>query len=114
MKIVNLTDFLALPDETLFSKYAPCYFENMQIKTSNCGEHDFIAQSIEDAIECRGSEDFSDKLDDAERLGVSLKMDFNCTGRDGCFDEDQLFAVWEHADLEALIERLQVCLKAAP
>jgi len=39
-----------------------------------------------------------------------LTMDFDSYGRDGLFDGDQLFAVWESNDVKALIERLTLCL----
>jgi hypothetical protein len=110
MKIVNLQQFLAMPNETLFSKYEPCFFHNLSIKTENCGKRDFFVQQLVDAIECGGSDDFFNKLEEAQINGVSLKMDFDCGGRDGCFEDDQLFAVWEKEDIEALINRLQKCI----
>ena len=53
---------------------------------------------------------FFDKLHDALENGTSLDMDFRCSGRDGCFEKDQLFAVWEKKDVEMLISRLQECI----
>lgn len=116
MKIIDRTAFLAMPAGTLFSKYAPCYFENLSIKEGTLVSRsdlrdDFLAQPISDAIEHGGSEDFSDKLCAAQVGGVSLAMDFQSLMRDGCFDNDQLFAVWERADVEALIARLQETLE---
>lgn len=107
MKIVDRKTFLALPAGTVFSKYAPCFFEALSIK-GDTYEHigDFQVQGIADAIVCTGSDDFSEKLYDATLSGNSLPMDFDCLGRDGCFDADQLFAVWEPADVLALIHRL--------
>jgi hypothetical protein len=110
MKIVNLTEFLALPNETLFSKYEPCVFENMAIKTDNCNERDFIVQYIADSIKCTGSDDFGYILEDAEENGTSIEIDLDICGRDGCFNDDQLFAVWERQDVIKLIERLQKCI----
>lgn len=109
MKIINRKAFLGLPANTVFSKYEPCCFENLCIKGDTL-PYDFTLQSIEDAIDCCGSEDFANKLDDAEKNGISLKMDFDCMARDGMFDENQLFAVWEKSDVVALIERLQKCV----
>jgi len=109
MKIVNLTAFRALPENTVFSKYAPCYFEELQIK-GETWEVDFLSQPIADAIETDGAGDFSDKLRRAQETGESLAMDFHCPGRDGLFEPDQLFAVWEPDDVLALIERLKECL----
>jgi hypothetical protein len=110
MKIVNRQHFLALPPNTLFSKYTPCVFGPLEIKGETWAHcNDFLSQQVADAIACSGSEDFSAKLEDAQELGASVAMDFNCLGRDGCFDEDQLFAVWESADVASLIDRLQQC-----
>jgi hypothetical protein len=111
MKIVNLKQFLAMPDNTLFSKFAPCYFEGLQIKVCNTGERDFCTQEIADAIEAHDSGEFCDKLDESLANGTSVAMDFDCNGRDGCFDEEQLFAVYERADIEGMIELLKRCLK---
>lgn len=110
MKIVNLEQFLALPNETLYAKYAPCFFGDLAIKVENCGPRDFCTQQIADAIDCNDSGEFLDKLDDAERDGTSVLMDFESYGRDGCFEDGQLFAVYERADIEAMIARLQRCL----
>lgn len=109
MKIVNRTQFLALPAQTLFSKYEPCCFGELEIKSDSL-RNDWLTQDIAGAIANNGSEDFASKLFDAEINGTSLPMDFDCLGRDGCFDEGQLFAVWEKADVEALIGRLIRCL----
>lgn len=109
MKIVNRGIFMSLPENTLFSKYEPCCFEHLHIKGDNCGS-DFLAQQINDAIECNDSGEFTDKLDDAMANDTSVDMDFDCMGRDGCFDEDQLFAVWEPPDVKNLIARLRQCL----
>jgi hypothetical protein len=110
MRILNRTQFLALEGEVLFSKYAPCYMADLEIKLCNSGTNDFCTQQIADAIECTGSDDFGDKLVDAQENGTQLKLDFDCGGRDGCFDADQLFAVWEPEDVRQLITRLQEIL----
>lgn len=112
MKIVSRKDFLAMPEETLYAKYQPCYFEALEIKGETLS-NDFLTQQIVDAIACKDSGEFSDLLHESETTGKSVKFDFDCQGRDGCFDDDQLFAVWERDDVLALIERL-TRLIAAP
>ena len=37
-------------------------------------------------------------------------MDYTISGRDGCFDEDQLYAVFDDMDVSGLIIRLSECL----
>jgi len=109
MKIVNRRQFLALPENTVFSKYEPCVFGELMIKGESLA-NDFYAQEIGDAIFCSGSSDRVDKLGASERDGASLPMDFDCPGRDGLFDDDQMFAVWEPEDVRKLIARLQECV----
>jgi hypothetical protein len=109
MKIVDRATFLALPPNTLYSKYAPCYMEPPSIKMDSI-TNDWFESEIHDAIDCQSSSDFADKLQEAQETGCSLKMDFETQGRDGCYEQDQLFAVWEPDDVKSLIARLQECI----
>jgi hypothetical protein len=108
VKIVNLDTFIAMPAGTVFAKYKPCCFEDLCIKGESIPEtDDFFYQQIVDAIDAAGSSEWSNMLFESQETGKSLPMDFRCEGRDGCFEPAQLFAVWERADVLALIARLQ-------
>lgn len=89
-------------------KYEPCVFEDLCAK-GETWEHDWLYENITYSIECTSSDDFGIKLEDAEENGVSVAMDFDSTCRDGCFDDNQLFAVYEKKDIEALINKLNRC-----
>jgi len=106
MKIVNLEAFRLLPPGTLYSKYKPCTFDGLMIK-GQTWEHDFIYQDLIGNIECTDSGDFCNKLDEALENSKSLGLDFDCMSRDGLFDEDQLFAIYEDEDVKGLIKRIQ-------
>lgn len=113
MKILNRDKFIQLPENTLYTEYQPCNFGNLTIKgTSMIWDHgnDYQTQEIHDAIKCGGSDEFFDILDKAEKSEESMEMDFDCQGRDGCYEMDQLYAVWEKKDIEQLIDRLKKCL----
>ena len=110
MRIVDHKTFLAMPAGTVFSKYSPGAFDSLAIKGETVGTIDFFVQEIESAVDADHSGDLYDKLEAAQHKGASLSMDFNCEGRDGLFEPEQLFAVWEKADVEGLIARLQQCL----
>ena len=110
MRIVNRATFLALPENTVFSKYKPCVFDEIAVKGETMG-NDFVTQRVSDAIEAPNSCEFIDLLLRAEKTGESMKMDFDCGSRDGLFDAGQLFAVWEEADVRGLIELLKTCIK---
>lgn len=104
MKIINRQQFLQLPAGVLFTKFEPSCFDELRIKGDTIGA-DFHAVTIADAIDADGTSDLLDKIHRAEG-GESLHMDFETVQRDGLFDEDQLFAVWEREDVEKLVGRL--------
>lgn len=111
MKIVNRQAFLALPPGTLFSKFQPNFFEAMEIKGESwLQSDDYLYQSIQDAIDSTSSSEFGDRLHAMVHKGASCPMGLDSQSRDGCFDKDQLFAVWERPDVEALLARLQQAL----
>lgn len=105
MRIVNLDQFLAMPSGTVFSKYQPECFDGLAMKGESIHDaRDFfyfdIAEPVPDSVD----------LERAEQSIESFDLDFHIQSRDGCFDDDQLFAVWERSDVRALIERLQATL----
>lgn len=110
MKIVNLKTFRALPENTIFAKYEPVVFGELEIKGETRGNDFLVTAGLSSAIKCSGSEEFIDLIERATQTGESLSMDFDSQGRDGCFDDNQMFAAWEEADVAALIERLKLCL----
>lgn len=118
MKIVTREQFMKYPAETLYSTYEPCYFGPLLIKGDTI-EHDgknidWFYQQIADAVDAENSGALYDTLVGAEKLGFSVALDFDCQGRDGLFDDKQLYAVWEPQDVIALVSRLQACLPPTP
>jgi len=107
MRIINLKQFRAMPMGTVFMKYKPQLFEELQIK-GETWEVDFLCSSITDEIESSGSDEETMILDKAEKdSSYSIPMDFDCYGRDGCFEDDQLYAVYEEKDVLGLIQSLK-------
>jgi len=114
MRIVGLKEFLRLPVGTVYAKYEPSYTQGLEIKGDNCGERDWIVQYLDpigNMERSRGSTDMCAMLDDLEAdATTSEPLAFTVMGRDGCFKDDQLFAVLERQDHERLIERLTLAL----
>ena len=110
MKIVDLKAFRDLPEGTIASKYDPCIFGDLFIKGRTM-EVDFILTYLTNEIEANSSDERFDKLDACEK-GESVAMSFDESMRDGCFDDDQLFAVWDKPDIEGLIATLTTSLSA--
>jgi hypothetical protein len=109
MKIVNRQTFLSLPAGTLFSKYNPSCMEHLEIKEESM-PNDYFYTPIMDAIDASSSSERLDRLLAMQHDGASFPVDMQQGCRDGCFDADQLFAVWERADAEALLKRLHLAL----
>jgi hypothetical protein len=105
MRIVNKQEFLKLPENTIFSKYSPCQFGDLRIKGESVGTIDFYYQPISNSIKCNDTGEFVDACTKAEK--ESVEMDFDCLTRDGVFDDEQLFSVWEEKDITAFISRLE-------
>ncbi len=112
MKILTRKQFLALRGEYVYAKYKPSYFYDFGIKMCNSGPDDYCHLDLVENIEASSSDKYHDKLTEAEENPgeVSLSLDFENGGRDGMFDDDQLFAIWEDADVQAMINRLQQVL----
>lgn len=107
MRIVNIEEFMNLPKGTVYSKYEPCIFNGLMIKRENSGLIDFFYADLIGNVDCQDSNDYFDKCDEAQKSGISLKLDFEIMGRDGMFDKNQLFAVYEKYDVENLIKSLK-------
>jgi hypothetical protein len=113
MRIVNRTEFLALPAGTVFNKYSPHNFGPLSVKEDTL-ENDFVYQDLNDpypsgANDCGEWDGALTAL--AEDSGKTTALDYNYPGRDGLFDEGQLFAVYDSDDVKALIIRLQQTLE---
>lgn len=109
MKIINLAEFRAMPEGTVFCKYEPCNFGELQIK-GETWESDFISASLTGVIESDGSSDMFDKLLQYEKTKESFPLDIEYYGRDGLFEENQLFAVYEKKDIAQLVNKLMTLL----
>jgi hypothetical protein len=113
MRIVNFNEFLTLPSGTVYMKFRPHVFDEICMKGRSMKD-DFNYLNLTNEIECEVSMESIDKLERACRdSSFSFGLDFDCFGRDGLYDTNQLFAVYEKRDLEGLINRLQQCLKDA-
>lgn len=111
MRIVDRATFLAMPAGTLYAKYEPCVFGELQVKEGTCYAADrvtridfYTQQLIPWFNGTQSSSDYFDTLEAAEK-GTPTPA-FDMPARDGLFDDDQLFAIFERADVEALIAKL--------
>jgi hypothetical protein len=108
MRIVKLDEFLRLPEGTIYQKYKPMFFEDLSIKgETSIHTIDFFTTSIP-WVESYDTNEMMAVLERAESdPAFSFKLDFETMGRDGLYDKNQLFAIWENMDLWKLVAILK-------
>jgi len=112
MRIVDRETFLQMPTGTVYAKYEPCCFEEVSIKGETC--YGFKGEAIDWFCQSLNSPNFEGVNDsgawmhhlDAIQAGEPSGKLEEVESRDGLFDSDQLFAVWELADVRFLITLL--------
>lgn len=105
MKIVDRKEFMSMK-RCLFAKYEPCIHGEIRIKHANISDNDFVFSSLFGDMETEDSNDLIRKHD-LLRFGESIKMSTDETDRDGMFDNDQLFLIFEKDDINEAITALK-------
>ena len=115
MKILTRDQFIKMPSGTLWSYYSPCVFRELNIKDSGNEEctPDFVMSQLIGAVDVQSGDEFIEKCELMEK-GKSVSVDFKSTGREGLFDDKQLYAVYEDHDVTQLIDRLRLTLEKTP
>jgi hypothetical protein len=111
MKIINRTQFLALPAGTVYCEFRPHHFDAFMVKGVKMG-NDFEEIPLTDQMKLAEDEQWVDKILEVMD-GAEAQMDFDSSSRNGFFDADALFAVWDMADIRGLIDKLSGCLESS-
>jgi hypothetical protein len=108
MKIVNRKEFLKMPIGTVFSEFDGYNFNDMLVK------HETIDNGIEDIdywemsmianLKNKEGDDYCDTLERIMKEPVETEISL---GRNGLFDQDQLYAIYETEDIDLLIQILR-------
>lgn len=113
MKIVDRMTFLNLPKGTIFSKYEPEMFYGLEYKVDDPDDYDDInIRSDFWSIPLVNGHIREEYHKEGDYMGNSIsdydhfEFDLDCGGRDGLYEEKQLFAIYEKEDILQLIGRL--------
>jgi hypothetical protein len=109
MRLYNRTDFLKLPPGTIFCAGMPFAFAGIRVKADTLPYNDFVALDLQ-WIEAHDSSEATDRLDEMLHTGASYPMQ-ESYGRDGAFSADQVYLVYEPADLERIIGYCQAAIE---
>ena len=96
---------MSMPAGTVFHEYHDLFCRGMQIKGETCGT-DFYTTQVPQ-VDAHNSDEETDKWDAMAERGESHPLDFDGYMREALFDESKRYAVWEQADIDALISRLR-------
>lgn len=109
MKFVDKQQFYNLPENTLYSKFIPHRIEGLYIKGEtiksfeNNTPIDYVYVSLIDNIDSRNSEEYLDILDKRS----DFTLDYEGGSRDGMFDENEQFVIYDDNDIRKLTSTLQ-------
>jgi len=106
MKIVNKEEFMKLPPNTLFSYYEPHCIRELLVKGDNCGDNDFFYASLLDAVDANDTGEFVEILSAARYDSKEFKMNYNQYGRDGMFNDADIYLVYDEEDVKQLANHL--------
>lgn len=120
MKLYKRSDFIQLPANTIYSRVHPAqgeFISGLFCKTSKPGEYgnDWVEQGLIDTNaehpeEMRDGGEI-DEYGEMLRDGFeTFRLDYDSAGRDGMFDDADLFVVWDRGDIIKLRDYLNRCL----
>jgi len=120
MKLYNKTEFLKLPPNTLFM-FGPGHHDGLGVSSSPLNvkygsmDNDFVYKALVDLDfdDSNEIEEIHGEMNKAVKVnGVSehYPMDLDATSRDGLYEEDALYLVFDKDEVQAIIASLQTLL----
>lgn len=111
MRVVDRKTFLSLPAGTIYCKGVQWAFEGICIKDDSLQNDWIYLNPAWPAAHDSGAA--MDYLETSLADGASFACE-DAFGRDGCFDEDAVFLVFEMDDLFALKNRIETAIDILP
>lgn len=113
MKIVDRKTFLQMPEGTIYAKaesLPSLDFGPLEIKGETIGPDWYVQRLVGDFVGDNDGMEWADSFE-AMHKGEERAVDLDIVCRDGLFDDDQLFAVFDKADAESLLARIATALQ---
>ncbi|MEP3245154.1 MAG: hypothetical protein ABJN40_13410 [Sneathiella sp.] len=108
MKLYNRAEFLKLPKGTIYAKGEEWAFDSLAVKGESLKNDWWYFDPS--GIEVNDSGEMIDRFENMKRIGTSYPMD-DCFYRDGMFEENDLFMVFELDDLVRLKGFVEVAIQ---
>jgi len=102
MIIVSLEQFLKYPEGTIYSKYKPCLTDGLHVKADSLDTGDFVCMGLIDPVA-------GDHWEACQKMeqGEHVPYEQDDYGRDGMFDDEQLFMVYDQTDTDTMMRILR-------
>lgn len=111
MRVVNLEKFRELPSGTIYARGEQWYFDSLHVKGETFA-HDFAC--LDPCwVAALNSYEVFEIFEEMLQTGASYPMDEDF-GRDGLFEPDNLFLVFERADLRKLRAMIDFAIQVSP
>lgn len=104
MKMYSRQEFMKLPEGTIFSSGPQYGFSDIQIK-GETWEVDFLESSLVN-IDSFNHDEWSDRMQKMHEKCASYPINKDY-GREGLFDNEMVYLVYEKEDLEYMIEKFK-------
>lgn len=116
MKIVTTDEFMTYPKDTVYHEYGAIgQFGPLSIKgvtLQHDGENaDWYFKELYGDLDIDDWNDEHEKYDQLKSNGEEFAFDFEIVSRDGMFDVDRMYAVYDVADIARLISKLSDGIK---
>jgi hypothetical protein len=113
MRIVDRKAFLSLPPNTLYCKYSSLgSYGDVCIKTGVSGRNDWYYSELTGwVVGVENSQEYFNTMQLAEKEGKEFRFDLNIEARDGLYEEDEMFAVFDKEDISRMINKLNQLIK---
>ena len=109
MKLVNKKEFLKMHEGAVYFEKVKdpsdaMWLGCLHIKGESCGDVDFFNIDLLNPL--LSPEMNEEIFKSFERLdnGENLKIDFNCSGRDGMYDDTDMYYVLDKDDVKSLLD----------
>lgn len=123
MKLLDRKEFLQIENPVVFMEYTHLgNFGNLKIRNdviiNSTGKAiDFYYEDLCSSLvilnnkEIICSEDFLDIWDNIIKNRLNFRLDFNCEERDGLFEENAQYIVFDDIDIKQIIDKLYSVIK---
>lgn len=111
MRIVKFDEFIELPEGTVYGFYRPCFTNDLYIKGESLNsKQDWFYSCI---TPCNF--DYNNDCQNIDAMqamenGEHCVLDVSIQERDGMFDYDRMFLIYEEEDILKIINKLKSCI----